>query len=326
VRRILRSPALAILLVAPFFGEALSGSTPPLDLVLPWNLAITVALYGSGALICREVARRHGLGLGGLCLLGAAYGVYEEGLVDRFWYYPTFWHDTGVGTYGVVWDTNVLLAVHLTVFHAAISICASVLVVERLFPDHRERAWAGKRGLAAAAVALVVVVPLVYATVFPWPGVGQPLVAGALCALLVAGAFLVPRLRSRPAPQPRSPGRRVGKIAFAAAAAHFLLVYSLPGTGLPWALALAISLAPVVVAAVVIRRRAVGGPYGPDGLRVVAGMIAFFVVLDAVVGLLGRYDLTLGALATALALRSLLRRDRRAAPHTTSGPASARAG
>lgn len=42
-------------------------------------------------------------------------------------------------------------------------------------------------------------------------------------------------------------------------------------------------------------------------------MIAFFVLLDALVGLGGRYDMTLGALMTTFALRRLLRRDLRPA-------------
>jgi hypothetical protein len=308
--RILRSPVVAILLVAPFFGEALSGATPPLDLIQPWNLVVLAALYGSGALICREVARRYRLGLTGLCLLGAAYGVCEEGLIDRYWYYPTFWHDVGVGSYSVVWQTNLLLAVHLTAFHAAISICASVLVVERLFPGCRGRAWAGRRGLALAAVALGVLVPLAVAHVAPWPGVGQILVAGGLCVLLIAGAFLAPRLSARPAPRPRPSRRRLATIAFAATASHFISVYTLPSTGLPWPLAIAISLAPIALGVVAVRRSVAGGPYGPDASRVLAGMLAFFIMLDALVGVLGRYDMTVGALATALALRWLLRRDR----------------
>lgn len=315
-----RSPAIAILLLAPFFGEALSGSTPPLDLVQPWNLAFTAALYGAGALVCREVARRYGLGLGGLCLLGAAYGVYEEGIADRYWYYPTFWDDTGVGTYSVVWDTNLLLAVHLTVFHAAISISASVLVVERLFPDHRERPWVGRRGLTLAALSLFVVVPFLYGEVAPWPSTWLIAASATLCVVLIVAAFLVPRRLRRPsAPQPRSPGRRVGLIAFAATTAHFLSVYLLPSTGLPWPVSIAITLVPIALGAVVIRRRATGGPYGYDALRVIAGMVAFFVVLDALVGLAGRYDMTVGAIATALALRWFLRRERPRGEEPSSG-------
>jgi hypothetical protein len=45
-----------------------------------------------------------------------------------------------------------------------------------------------------------------------------------------------------------------------------------------------------------------GGTHGPEGLRIVTGILAFFILLDTVVGLGGRSDLIAGALATALAL------------------------
>ncbi|HSV64893.1 MAG TPA: hypothetical protein VLJ59_03155, partial [Mycobacteriales bacterium] len=121
----MRSPAFAILLVAPFLGEALSASTPPLDLILPWNLALLAALYGSGALICRELARRYRLGRPGLCLLGAAYAVYEEALIVRSWFDARYHDRVGVGSCSWVWHTNLLVASYLTAFHIVVSICSS---------------------------------------------------------------------------------------------------------------------------------------------------------------------------------------------------------
>ena len=95
-------PAVTLLLLAPWCGEVLSTATPPLDWLLPWNLALVVALYGAGALGCRELAVRWGLGVPGLALLGAAFGVLVEGLVDRYWFDPAYAHDTGVGAYSTV--------------------------------------------------------------------------------------------------------------------------------------------------------------------------------------------------------------------------------
>ena len=307
IARIFRSPTFAILIVAPFFGESLSGSTPPFDLVLPWNLAFMAALYGSGALICREVARRYRLGLLGLILLGAAYGVYEEALVDRFWFYPKFWQDVGVGTYSEFWHTNVLLAAHLTVFHATVSICCSVLIVERLFPGRREQAWVGSRGLTIAVLALLIVVPTLYSELFR-PSYLVLAVAAALCGLLIGAAFLAPRL-SRPSHRPSSRRRGLAFVAFLCTASHFVLVYAIPSTDLPWAVGIVIALAPVVLGIVLIPRMAVGGPYDPDGLRVITGILSFFIVLDVAVGLGGRYDLIVGAVALTYALWWLRRRE-----------------
>ncbi|MGC5010375.1 hypothetical protein ACLQ2R_06380 [Streptosporangium sp. DT93] len=55
-------PVIALLLLAPYLGEVLSTATSPLDLLLPWKLAMFAALYGSGTLLCRELAYRWGLG------------------------------------------------------------------------------------------------------------------------------------------------------------------------------------------------------------------------------------------------------------------------
>ncbi len=303
-------PAVVILLVAPFFGETLSGATPPLELLQPWNLALMAALYGSGALICREVARRFGLGLLGLCLLGAAYGVYEEALLDRYWFYPQFWNETGVGSYSRFWHTNLLLAVHLTIFHTAISIGSSVLVVERLFPTYRDRDWVGRRGLVGAGVTLLLVVPVLYGRPPADPGPLVLVAAAGLGALLVAAAFAVPRLSRRACDPGRRRRRGLGVVAFAATSGHFVLVYALPATGMSWPAGIAVALFPVVVGVVVVHRFAVGGAHGVDGLRVVTGMVFFFVLLDVAVGLGGRYDLIAGALATAFLLARLRARSR----------------
>jgi hypothetical protein len=70
-------------------------------------------------------------------------------------------------------------------------------------------------------------------------------------------------------------------------------------------------LVPIAAGVFLIRSMAASGPYGPDGLRVVTGIIGFFILLDFAVGLGGRYDLTAGAIATAVALRRLHTRERR---------------
>lgn len=192
-RRGLGSPTLALLVVAPVFGEVLSTSTAPLELMVPWVLLLQAALYGSGALLCRELARRHGLGGLGLVLLAAVYAVYEEALVTGFWFDRAYWARVGVGPYAQVWHTSLLLAPHLTVFHVTVSVCASVVVVERMFPAARDRPWMSRHGLVVAAVALLGLVPLLYGDAWRGP-LPQELLAVAFGAGLIRG-----RLR-RPAP------------------------------------------------------------------------------------------------------------------------------
>lgn len=311
LRQAIAHPVLLIILLAPFFGEGLSGSSPPVELLMPWNLAFMAALYGCGALVCRELVHRFGLGFAGLVLLGVAYGVWEEALVDRYWFFPQFWQDSGIGTYSVVWHTNVLLAAHLTVFHTAISICASVLVVEWLVPQARHRSWIGRPGLVVAGLVLAAT-PVVYGEFDQRPPAAVLVAAGVLLAAVVATAFLVGR-RRRPVPSPRTDGappprRGLGVLAFACVAAHWTLTYTLPETKVIWPLGVALSLLPVAAGLVLVPRLAVTGPYGSDGVRVVAGLLTFFVLLDLVVALLGRYDMILSAIFTAWLARRLSKR------------------
>ncbi|GAA0532488.1 hypothetical protein GCM10010172_11570 [Paractinoplanes ferrugineus] len=304
-------PVVALLVVSPFMGEVLSTATSPLELLVPWNLLLFVALYGCGALLCREVAYRWRLGLPGLILLGAAYGVFEEALVDRFWFDRSYARTAGVGDYSRVWDVSVLLATHLTAFHAAVSVCASVLIVTWLFPGDRERPWTRPWTLPVAGAAMLTVLFVTYDQ-YVHPPPGPILAAVAVGVLFVLGAWLsgrphVVRRSGRPrSGRPRP--RLLGSLAFVCTAAHFVLVYTLPVTGLAWAIGVAGTLVPLLGGFLAVRRWATTDALGADGLAVVTGVVGFFVLLDLLVGLGGRYDLSVGALLTAAGLVWLRRR------------------
>ena len=61
-------------------------------------------------------------------------------------------------------------------------------------------------------------------------------------------------------------------------------------------------LTPVRVGFLFIRTRVSEPVFGRDGLRVVTGIAGFYCLFAIGVGLAGRYDLTLGALAVVLLL------------------------
>lgn len=145
-------PALTLLLTAPIFGEILSTSSPPAEFFQPATFLILVGLYGCGALLVRECVRRWHKGWISILLMGMAYGIYEEGLVVRSFFDPN-WVDIGVlGSYGRMAGINWIWSISLTIFHAVVSIGLPILVVELVFPQHREEPWLGKTGLVITGV------------------------------------------------------------------------------------------------------------------------------------------------------------------------------
>jgi FtsH-binding integral membrane protein len=152
VRKTEWSPVIALMVIAPSLGELLCGSSPPVEFFSIIGLPFQILLYGAGAVLCREVARRWGKGWPALLLLGAAYGVFEEGFVCSSFYnigHPDLGPMKG-------WDrwlgTNWVWSLDLTVYHAILSIGISVLVAEAFFPARARQPWLGPRALPVLAV------------------------------------------------------------------------------------------------------------------------------------------------------------------------------
>ena len=151
-------PALILYLLAPAIGELLSSSAPPVEFFNPFGLLILPALYGSGAILAREIALRWGKRWPSILMLGLAYGVIEEGLMVKSFFDPG-WPDLGVlGTYGRFAGVNWVWSVALCFYHATISIAIPILLVELLYPDRRDEPWVGRRGFVGLSTLLALVV------------------------------------------------------------------------------------------------------------------------------------------------------------------------
>lgn len=149
--------ALTLFILAPVVGEMLSGSTPPLLFINPISLLFQTGLYGSGAILARELVRRRGLGWPNIFVLGAAYGVLEEGLVVTSWFNP-HWPDLGtLGSYGRALDVNLIWALGLTAYHAVVSIAIPIALTEAFFPAIASRPWLTRRAFWLFALWLAVV-------------------------------------------------------------------------------------------------------------------------------------------------------------------------
>ena len=188
-------PALLLLLLAPALGELLSSSMPPAEFFSPFVLVIIV-LYGGGAILVRELVFRWGKGWPALLVLGAAYGILEEGLMCKSFFDPN-WPDLGLlGTYGRSAGVNWVWSLGLTVYHAVFSIAAPIVLVGLVFPKRRDESWAGRWVLVVLAVLLAgdVVLGLLAFGADKAAGRGPyrpPIIQYVLCLLLVVALVAV---------------------------------------------------------------------------------------------------------------------------------------
>ncbi|HYM29180.1 MAG TPA: hypothetical protein VET66_13595, partial [Steroidobacteraceae bacterium] len=195
-------------MLAPVTAEVLSGSTPILEFARnPVLAVINFPLYGCGVLLVRELARRRGLGWTGVLWLGAAYGIWEEGVVLNTWADP--WAQAvcgpqrqGLCDYGRVGGVSVPWGLELTVFHAVVSITIPILLVELARPRVAALPWLTRRGvrwcLAGEAFVLLLGILLNIGDFRdhgwwgpPWQPYAVELALLALCVALA----LVPRWR-----------------------------------------------------------------------------------------------------------------------------------
>ncbi|GAA2313259.1 hypothetical protein GCM10010149_75530 [Nonomuraea roseoviolacea subsp. roseoviolacea] len=179
-------PALGLLVLAPLVGEYLLGNIAVNALPMIVGL---IPLYGGGALLIREVARRWRLGWPGIILLGLAYAVIEEGLLTRSLFDPDyvglrlldygFIPALGIGAY---WTVFVLA------IHGVWSIAVPISMVEA-GSRRPDTPWLGKVGLAGSALLFLAggAVPIALAS----PAALHPLSAAQITWTLITAVALV---------------------------------------------------------------------------------------------------------------------------------------
>lgn len=141
------TPAWVLYFLAPVLGELVIGSTPPFGFLNPIRLLFFLVVYGGVALLCRELTVRSGKGWPTVILLGAAAGIFIEGLVTKSFFDPD-WSALGqLGTYGRFFGVNWVWAVERTIQHAVFSVALPILLSHLLFPQRRQEPWLRGRSL-----------------------------------------------------------------------------------------------------------------------------------------------------------------------------------
>src|ERR1700730_9047825 len=323
----MKRQVLTLLLLAPLFGELVSGATPILGWLNPAAVVYLVALYGSGAVLCRELVRRRGLGWTNLLLLGAAYGVLEEGLVVTSWFNPLWPDATFLNGMGRFLGMNWLWALGLTMYHAVFSIAVPVLMVERLYPKKPDKPWLGRLGIwgCSASLAVVSIVGLLLFSILLFRNKGYQPPPSYAIAILIAVVLVVVGLRPLKAPTLREKGLEkapglwpVRLLGFVATLIWFWAEYVLPNWVHNAIVPIVVLFAVIAIAAWFVLRWSARPGWGDDHrLGLASGVTGFFLALAPFVEFVLRPPGKLGAgmkLVALLTLAALIWLARRSAP------------
>jgi hypothetical protein len=297
-------PGMALFLLAPTVAELCSGSAPLLEyLLIWWMLAL---FYGCGAILIREYTLRWGKGWPTVMALGVAYGIAEEGIAVRSFFDPGWPDLAGLGDYGWALGTNWVWDVHLSLYHAIISIALPIFLVTFAYPARRGEPWVSGKWLKRCAIAYVGV-HLFWLLLYQ-----RPVEGGYILACLAVIAFLVWLSRRLPAGLQWGPGsgalptpRRVAVICYLATLGVFLMGWG-HGLGLPPAGAILVMLTLFAVTARwLLRASRRAGWTERHRYAVAAGILFFLPSVCWAVELNGaRFQLVVGIVTGYLLVRT----------------------
>jgi hypothetical protein len=206
-----RLPALVLIFMAPLVAELLAGTTPlGQPLVLAFLLPVYLLLYGAGALLMRELVRRSGRGWTSILLLGAAYGLIEEGFASQSLFNPSLYHaaEWGARILGI----NGVFTEFVIIVHVVWSAAIPILLTELLFPGQRTTPYLGRVGLVVTAICYTLGVALLwliarvsFAAGYEAPPLLPGLALLTAVILAVVALAVLPRKRPRPTLQRNAP-------------------------------------------------------------------------------------------------------------------------
>ena len=204
------APAIGLFFLAPLVAEFLLGDLP---IKMLGTVVILAPMYGGGALLIREFARRTGKGWPTIFVLAFAYAVLEEAFTTQTLFNPNYLHlnlhllepayipALGIGA----WWTIFVLTLH-TVW----SISTSIALAEALVPERAMKPWLGTLGLSVVGVLFVLAA--IASTRFEIKqdhfvaSAAQFGAAAVVCVLAIVVSFLLPASstskRSGSAPSP----------------------------------------------------------------------------------------------------------------------------
>lgn len=194
----LAAPIWTLILISPFIGELLSGSTRASILFV---YVPEIMVWGVGALFCRELVRRWRAGGTSLLLLGLALSVAEEFIIQQTSLAPLPFPGSHPD-YGRMWGVNLVYLLFMLGFESVWVVVVPIQVTELFFPRHARRPWVRMRGIILASVFFLIGCRIAW---YGWTQQARPrlhaapyhpplpmIVLGLVAiAILIAGAYLV---------------------------------------------------------------------------------------------------------------------------------------
>lgn len=278
------APVIVLFFLSPVIGELLSGSAPPVEFFNPFGLIFLPALYGSGAILAREITLTWGKRWPTILVLGLAYGIIEEGLMIKSFFDPA-WQDLGLlGVYGRWGGVNWVWTVFLTLYHAVFSIVIPILLVETLFPDRRDERWLGQKGMIFFSALLSFVVLIGFFILAPYRPPAIPYFLAV--TLTVALIIIANKMPAQWLASIRKPAWRplfLGLLGLSGTLIFFLLGWALPYLGLSPLITIATMIFFAVAFLFLIRRASGYGSWQDDGrLALASGALTFFILLGPI--------------------------------------------
>ncbi len=182
----------------------------------------------------RETIIRWRKGWLSLLVLGAAYGIIEEGLMVKSFFDPA-WQDIGIlGSYGRWLGVNWIWSLELAIYHAVISISIPILLTGLIFPTTRSEKWLGRKALIIFLILFEVDVAFGYFFLTSYrPGVAQYWLAVAVVVVLILIAWRLPRQALAVKSIALKPPVRFWLLGFLAMIAFMIIFWVLPNTATP---------------------------------------------------------------------------------------------
>ena len=323
VRYLKSHPIVSLLFLSPGIPEYLSGSSPINAIILNpfmfvFQIVANLGLYGPVVLLIYEAKVRWKKGWATVLLLGAAYGILEEGVALSTLYNPNAGPVGVLGTYGHWAGVNWVWSAGIVPFHALFSISLPILLLGLALPDTVGKSLLTRRkfGVVVAIFSTDVIALMVIVFLYSkyWMGSAILALSFVVIGVLVFAArrvkadFLRPKTLS-----PSTSQRKLAVVGILFFPAVFLSQYLGQGVGLPSVVDFVLVLFVQAIFLVYVIRRV--GSIGNELalLSLSAGLIAPI----AVFGIVAQLALPLVLLADAalfLFFRGLWRRQRPTSP------------